>query len=178
MQLDQSDLDVWEQAAELARPHPLGNVCHFSLHGFLKALGRNTGKKDHEWLKGVLSRLMASGVEITHGRYTYGGSLLEFLHDEEEKAYSLRLNPTLLNLYKAGWTAIDREARHRLRRKPLALWIHGYLSSDAENYDTKLETLRRLSGSKTKELWKFKQNFKAALADLEAATDGRMGGTP
>lgn len=73
---------------------------------------------------------------------------------------------------------MDREARHRLRRKPLALWIHGYLSSDAENYDTKLETLRRLSGSKTKELKHFKINFKAALADLEAATDGRMGGHP
>jgi len=31
MQLDQSDLDVWEQAAELARSHPLGNVCYFSI---------------------------------------------------------------------------------------------------------------------------------------------------
>jgi hypothetical protein len=29
MQLDQSDLDVWEQATHLARLHPLGNVCHF-----------------------------------------------------------------------------------------------------------------------------------------------------
>jgi hypothetical protein len=29
-QLDQSDLDVWEQAVHLARRHPLGNVCHFT----------------------------------------------------------------------------------------------------------------------------------------------------
>ena len=29
-QLDQSDLDVWEQAAELARSHPFGNeIRHF-----------------------------------------------------------------------------------------------------------------------------------------------------
>src|SRR4051812_22423230 len=28
-QLDQSDLDVWEQAIHLARRHPLGNVCTF-----------------------------------------------------------------------------------------------------------------------------------------------------
>jgi hypothetical protein len=27
-QLDQSDLNVWEQAVHLARRHPLGNVCH------------------------------------------------------------------------------------------------------------------------------------------------------
>jgi hypothetical protein len=177
MQLDQSDLDVWEQAAELARSHPLGNVCHFSIYGFLKALGRNTGSKDHEWLKDVFRRLMSSGVEITHGRYTYGGSMLEFAYDEEAETYVLRLNEKILALYKAGWSAIDRETRQRLRRKPLALWLHGYLSSDAENYPTKVETLHRLSGSKTKELWKFKQNLKSALSELENATDGKMGGT-
>jgi hypothetical protein len=35
-QLDQSDLDVWEQAVHLARSHPLGNVCHFTAYAFLK----------------------------------------------------------------------------------------------------------------------------------------------
>ncbi|POZ49694.1 plasmid replication initiator TrfA [Methylovulum psychrotolerans] len=177
MQLDQSDLDVWEQAAELARAHPLGNVCHFTIHGFLKALGRNTGNKDHEWLKDVLRRLTASCVEVTHDRYTYGGSLLEFVHDEEKKTYILSLNPKILSMYKAGWTAIDWDIRQKLRRKPLALWLHGYLSSDAENYDTKIETIHRLSGSKTKELWKFKQNLKNALTDIEAATDGQIKAT-
>jgi hypothetical protein len=177
MQLDQSDLDVWEQAAELARSHPLGNVCYFHIHGFLKALGRSTGKTDHEWLKDVFRRLMSSGVEITHDRYTYGGSMLEFAYDEIAQVYFLRLNEKILDLYKAGWSAIDRETRQKLRRKPLALWVHGYLSSDAENYPTKIETLHRLSGSKTKEIFHFKANLKVALADLEKATEGRMGGT-
>jgi hypothetical protein len=177
MQLDQSDLDVWEQAAELARSHPLGNVCHFHIHAFLKALGRPTGKAQHEWLKDVLRRLAATCVEITHGRYTYGGSLLEFTNDEKDSVYALSLNPKILSMYKAGWTAIDIETRIKLRRKPLALWVHGYLSGDAENYSTKLETLHRLSGSKTKELWKFKQNLKAALIEIEAATGGSMSGT-
>jgi hypothetical protein len=177
MQLDQSDLDVWEQAAELARSHPLGNICHFHIHAFLKALGRSTGKKDHEWLKEAFRRLMSSGVEITHGRYTYGGSLLEFTRDEIAEVYVLQLNPKILSLYKAGWSSIDWETRQKLRRKPLALWLHGYLSSDAENFDTKVETLHRLSGSKTKELFHFKANLKTALTDLEKATEGRMGGT-
>lgn len=176
MQLDQSDLDVWEQAAELARSHPLGNICHFTIHGFLKALGRSTGKKDHEWLKDVLRRLTSTCVEITHGRYTYGGSLLEFTRDDKEEIYVLRLNPKIISLYKAGWSAIDWETRQKLRRKPLALWLYGYLSSDAENFDTKVETIHRLSGSKTKELFHFRANLKTALTDLEAATEGRMGG--
>jgi hypothetical protein len=175
-QLDQSDLDVWEQAADLARAHPLGNVCRFRIHAFLRALGRDTGKSQHEWLKGSLARLMAAGVEITHGRCTYGGSLLEFTRDEDEDFYVLRLNPKILSLYEAGWTAVDWETRHKLRRKPLALWLHGYLSSNAENYDTKAETLHSLSGSRNPHMGSFRRQLAKALIDLGEATGGRMKG--
>jgi len=177
MQLNQSDLDVWEQAADLAQSHPLGNVCHFRFHAFLKALGQSTGKSQHEWLKDVLRRLTASCVEITDGRYTYGGSMLEFALDEKTGLCVLHLNTKILSMYKAGWSAIDFETRKKLRGKPLALWLHGYLSSNAENYATKVETLHRLSGSKTKALYHFKANLKKALADIEAATEGRMRGS-
>jgi len=43
-QLDQSDLDVWEQAVHLARLEPLGHTCQFTGYAFLKALGRSAGK--------------------------------------------------------------------------------------------------------------------------------------
>lgn len=168
-QLDQSDLDVWEQAAHLARQHPLGNVCRFHIHAFLKELGRSTGKSDHEWLKDVFARLTASGVEITDGRYSYGGSLLEFLRDDVEGIYILRLNPTIMNMYHAGWTAVDWEIRGKLRRKPLALWLHGFYSTHAGPHPIKVETLHKLSGSRQKDLRNFKIRLKQALADLETA---------
>ncbi len=167
-QLDQSDLDVWEQAAQLARSHPLGNVCHFHIHGFLKELGRKTGKSDHEWLKNAFRRLAGCCVEITIDRYTYGGSLLEFFRDEEAAVYVVRLNPRILEMYKAGWTAIDWDIRQSLRRKPLALWLHGWLSSNAENYPVKVETLHRLSGSTTKDIKHFRANLRAVLDKLQA----------
>ena len=63
-QLDQSDLDVWEQAVHLARKHPLGNVCHFTGYAFLKALGRSTGAADYEWLHSAIIRLIACAVEL------------------------------------------------------------------------------------------------------------------
>ncbi len=77
MQLDQSDLDVWEQALHLARMHPLGTLCEFTAHAFLKALGRSTGKPMHEWLKDVFHRLTACAVEIKQGPHVYVGSLIE-----------------------------------------------------------------------------------------------------
>jgi hypothetical protein len=168
IQFDQSDLDVWEQAAQLARPHPLGNVCHFHIHAFLKALRRNTGKSDHEWLKYAFARLAGCCVEITEGRYTYGGAMLEFRRDEVAGVYIVRLNPTILNLYNAGWTAIDWDIRHKLRRKPLALWLHGWLSSNAKNYPVKVETLHCLSGSRNAQKAGFKRHLAKALDDLQA----------
>jgi len=168
MQLDQSDLDVWEQALHLARMHPLGTRCDFTAHAFLKALGRRTGKSDHEWLKDVFRRLTACAVEITHNRLTYGGSLLEFYRDEDTQCYRLEINPKLIALYDAGWTATDWRQRQQLSRKPLALWLHGFFSSHAEPYPLKVETLMQWSGSQTKQEKHFKANLTKALDDLQA----------
>src|SRR5262249_7233987 len=75
-QLDQSDLDVWEQALHLARQHPLDTVCHFAAHAFLKVLKRSTGKKDYEWLHSVFLRLQTCAVEIYRRKQIYSRSLV------------------------------------------------------------------------------------------------------
>lgn len=168
LQLDQSDLDIWEQALHLARQHPLGNRCEFTAHGFLKALGRATGKSDHEWLKNGFARLFGCGVEITHGRFSYGGSLLEVYRDEERQFYRLEINPKLKDLYVAGWTATDWTQRQQLRGKPLALWLHGFYATHADPYPISIETIRQLSGSQTKVKRKFTQNLKKALEEIKA----------
>lgn len=167
-QLDQSDLDVWEQALHLARRYPLGTRCDFTARGFLKALGRRTGKSDHEWLKDVFRRLGGCFVEITHNRKTYGGSLLELYRDEDTGRYRLEINPKLKALYDAGFTQIDWQQRKHLGRKPLALWLHGYYASHADPYPVSVEKLRQWSGSRTKTLFHFTANLKRALGDLKA----------
>ncbi len=166
-QLDQSDLDVWEQALHLARSHPLGTRCDFTAHAFLKALGRSTGKPMHEWLKNVFARLGGCFVEITHDRMTYGGSLLEFYRDEETGHYQLEINPKLKALFDAGFTQIDWQQRQSLKRKPLALWLHGFYASHAKPHPVTVEYLHKLSGSHTKETWKFRQNLNKALEDVK-----------
>ena len=168
MQLDQSDLDVWEQALHLARMHPLGTRCDFTAHAFLKALGRRTGKSQYEQLKDNFARLSGCSVEITIARKTYFGSLLEGYRDEDTERYRLEINPKLKSLYDTGWTAIDWQQRQQLRRKPLALWLHGFYASHADPYPMRIEKLRQLSGSRTKTLFHFTANLKRALNDLKA----------
>ena len=127
-QLDQSDLDVWEQALHLARTQALGTQCRFTEKGFLKALGRQSGKSGREWLRSAFARLTATAVEISDGRRTYGGNLLEFYRDEDTGRTVLEINPKLAKFYgRSQWTQIDWEQRQRLRGKPLALWLHGFL---------------------------------------------------
>ena len=166
-QLDQFDLDVFEQALHLARLHPLGNRCEFTAHSFLKALGRTTGKPNHEALKASFSRLSGGGVEITHDGFTFGGSLLKFYRDEITERYVVIIDPDIIKLYAAGWTAIEWQQRQQLRRKPLALWLHGFLASHAEPFPLSVEYLRKISGSRNPQLASFRRQLMKALEVLK-----------
>ena len=167
-QLNQSDLDVWEQVLHLARTQALGTECYFTAHGFLKALGRSTGKRDHEWLKSVFSRLSATDVQISHKGRTYFGSLIEGgVRDEDTGRYVVEINPKLAAFYgRTQWTQLDWEQRQQLRGKPLALWLHGFYASHAKPYPLSVAYLHKLSGSQTKQLRYFKKNLAEALSEL------------
>ena len=169
-QLDQADLDVWEQALHLARTQALGTQCRFTEKSFLKALGRQSGKSGRDWLRSAFARLAGAVVELTQDGRTYGGTLLEFYRDEDTGRTVLEINPKLAPFFgPTRWTQIDWEQRQRLRAKPLALWLHGFYASHAAPHALTVEYLHKLSGSQTKQLWKFKQNLTQALRDLEAA---------
>ena len=166
-QLSQSDLDVWEQALHLARTQALGTQCQFTERGFLKALGRQPGGQNVEWLKSAIARLAGAVVELTQDGRTYGGTLLEFYRDEATGRTVLEINPKLAAFYgPTQWTQIDWEQRQRLRGKPLALWLMGFYASHAAPYPLTVEYLHKLSGSSTKRLRKFKENLAEALGEL------------
>ena len=178
-QLDQSDLDVWEQAVHLVRGTPLGNSCVVTGNAFLKSMGRSAGKNDYNWLDQSIDRLIACAVKIkrtkpdTKGReMEFTGSLLSScikVHEKHKKrTYGFILDPALLRLYTASdWTAVQWEERKALRRSSLALWLHGYYSSHATPLPVKVDTLRQLSGSRTQNLKHFRAALKRAFTALE-----------
>lgn len=169
--LTQSDLDVWETILHLARDQSLGNKIYYTENSFLEKMGRNNGGKDKQWLKGILSKLNATAVEITFkdkNTYSFEGSLLAKTYRETNtERFVLVLEPQLHRLFEEGNTWISWEDRQKIgKRKPLALWLHGYISTHAKWYAHKVETLRDLSGSETKLIKKFKQNLSNALQHL------------
>ena len=168
VQLNQSDLDVWMQIVHLSRQQLQGyNVC-FSAHAMLTALGKGTGKSQHEWLKESMARLGGAFVEMTfQGRDSFGEKgFLRYYRDETTHRYVVELTESMLRLFEDGYTHIEFEQRQKLRKQPLALWLHGFLSSHAAPYPLKINTIHRLSGSGAQTLRDFKYRMRKALEAL------------
>jgi len=167
-QLNQEDLTQWETLVHLAKAHPLGNICTFTAHGILKAMGFTPGGDQHERLHKGIIRLTACVVEITHEGKTYFGSLINSgVKDELTSHYTVTLNRELIRLYgETQWTAIDWEQRLTLRRKPLAQALHAYYSSHRTPYPVKLATLQNLTGCRIEQAAGFKRLCRAALDEL------------
>jgi len=169
--LTQSDLDVWETILHLAKDQKLGNKIYYTENSFLKKMRRSTGGQNKQWLKGVLSKLNATAVEITfkdNKTYSFEGSLLsEVYREDETERFVLVLEPKLHRIFEEGNTWISWEDRQMIgKRKPLALWLHGYISSHARWYPHKVTTLRDYSGSETSRERRFKESLDDALSHL------------
>lgn len=170
-QLDQADLDVWEQCLHLARTSMLGHSFEVSAYKFLKAIGRPTGKSQKEWLKESLMRLLESTVTIEDGEITYAGHLIQdFLHSEKAWLYKITINSKIANLYGDDkWTLYEWKDRMALRGHPLAQWLHGFYITHAKSFGYKVETIHKLCGSNSKKISDFKKDVRKAFAFMDTA---------
>jgi len=171
-QLDQADLDVWQQCLHLARIGGLGTRIQFSAAGFLKAIDRGVGGKDIEWLKNAFRRLSSSVVEVADGKRAYfGPMLIGGARDDETGHYVIEMNPKIVSLFGTdGWSSIEFEARRALKKQPLSQWLHGFYSSHARPFPMKVETLHRLCGSENKQMAGFRRELVDALKRLTEVT--------
>ena len=117
-----------------------------------------------------MARLGGAFVEMTfHGRDSFGEKgFLRYYRDETTQRYVVELTESMLRLFEDGYTHIEFEQRQKLRKQPLALWLHGFLSSHAAPYPLKITTIHRLSGSGAQTLRDFKYRMRKALEALVA----------
>lgn len=165
---NQTVLDVWEMLIHLARLQPLSSEVRFTAHAMLKALGRGTGKSQHEQLKQEMMNLAAGAAEITwtKERKSFVGTLISsYFRDEDTGLYVVKFNRDFGKLYASGHTAIDWEQRKSLGQNNIAKWLHGFYSSHDQPYPYKVETLQRLCGSKSLRK-EFRRMLKVALEKL------------
>ncbi|QJC33104.1 plasmid replication initiator TrfA [Enterobacteriaceae endosymbiont of Donacia semicuprea] len=170
--LDQTDLDVWLECLYRLTKVPLGKRVIFSTYSFLKSIDRKTGKKDYEWLKSSLIRLSICSIEIKYKNNFYIGHLLhEWYRNSKTKKNIILLNKNIITLFMDSmWTAISLKERKKLKGKPLSQWIHCFFCSHNIPLYYKVSTLKKLCGSNTSLLWKFRQILKKSLHDVSLAT--------
>lgn len=148
-QFDQSDLDVYLELLNMARPFPLGTPLKFSAHALLKSLGRKTvGTSDYDWLHSVITRLMGGVVDMRDHQKRYFGQLLEGgTRNEITREYDISLNPKFAVLFGFGmWATIDHAQRQAIGRNQTAKSLHAYYSSHAAPGAHKIETLANVAG--------------------------------
>lgn len=166
--LTQDHLDVFEAIMHLAREMPEGNAVRFTAHGLLKIIGRSTGKSDHDRLLRSLTHLTTTAVTIKreNGDVYWSSLLPEGAAKPSEGYYCVVVNRNLIKLFDRGFTVVEWEQRKKLARSPLAKHLQLWLSSHDKPFPVTVQYLHDITGSKTKELKRFRQSLKAALNRL------------
>ncbi|WP_256589508.1 plasmid replication initiator TrfA [Pseudomonas sp. GV071] len=174
-QLDQGDLDVWLTVLHLAKNQPIDQECTITASELLQLLQLTDTGANRKTLISRLSRLSACALEVQAGPLIhFEGSLInKFSRDEYSRQLTIRLNPGLHKMFAHDqFTQIHWGVRQTLNGHYLAQWLHAFYSSHAAPFPRKIETLHRLSGSKTTDQSKFRQLLHKALDALgRSSTD-------
>lgn len=172
-QLNQDDHDVFMQLISMASHKPLGESVETPASTILTGLGRKKGGKDHNQLKDEMYRLVTATINIKCNGINFIGHLVDSAYQDErvpqyKRHWNYKLNTDIATLFSRNqYTLMDWEQRLKLKQKDLARFLHSYYASHASPFPVSVEFLRDISGSRTKELWKFRQNIKKALDSLQ-----------
>lgn len=169
--LDQLDLDVFLAVLFIASGKPLGCPIVSSGRQLLSAQKKGDDGRGYSDLQDSLKRLVGAVLDIDQGGARFVGSLLSSARRlSSGDGWTVRLDPDLIKIFgPGGFCTLNREVRAALHGKPLAKWIDGYYSSQPEAHALKVETVRKLCGSRSKNLRSFKQTLVKALTAVADA---------
>jgi hypothetical protein len=165
LRLDQRDESIILELAHRAR-NASGSPLQVTIYSLARALG-DTGGRAYSRLRGRLEDIWMTQLRISNGQYIdlTGALILRLLEDRFSGELRIWLGP-LLRLLCDNATYLDFEVRQSLRTRPLAQWLHGFLSSHAEWRGISVARLRELCGSQAESLRGFRRQLREALEFL------------
>lgn len=165
---------------------PETNTLHLgtTFREFLRMIGVNVGGKSLRTIKPQLESLFSCTYAITNNTKTQSEGVawtvakkwrIDWLRDEPQEhglfENWVRLSPEYVAMLRDNPVPVDLKVISTLK-KPMAIDIYWWLTKRVFNlHEPSTITWSQLYqqfGSDTRELWKFKQNFKEALADVRA----------
>lgn len=177
-QLNQDDHDAFMQLVFMAQNKPLGEDVRVSFRSFIAGLGKGYGSSARSAAEKSVDRLISGTVKLTNkraglhyiGHLVHDGIVPSFQSHlpRLERDLIYHVNPKLAPYFSgSSFTLIDWQQRLKMKQQDLARWLHLWIASNATYYPTKVETIREKSGSRTAELYKFRQMLRSALETLE-----------
>lgn len=171
-----TDEDVLLQIYHLARGTKLGEPFTVTAGDFLDRLGKTHGAKNYAELYKSLHRLSKGNVTITdvrdQGEYTLqSGPIISdlLIHHAalgQAKWIQITLSARTEELWNSmGYTLLDWQQRCKLSG-PMGKALHRYFASHRDPYPIKVETIRRMMGSETSSITRFRQLLRQALDEL------------
>lgn len=176
--LGQDDLDVFLALLRLAQGVPLGNPIRITGGALLVQLGltdtggrAGTGGGDgsRDRLEASLRRLAGALIELRGGRgeVLMGHLVASAQRGRYGEAWRVTLARELAPAFVFGFAGLDLRVRRALRGKPLAGWLHAWMSSHGEvPHPHSLSKLRALSGS-TSTIKEFRRLLERSLQVLD-----------
>ncbi|MEE5090373.1 hypothetical protein V2H26_09965 [Xanthomonas euvesicatoria] len=178
-QLDEAQADVWMQAMREAGKKPLGEPVMICRAAFLRAIGRQTGKYEYDWLDRAMKALSFAMlvIEVKKGgkpKYTIGHTralhMIEgFDYDDEAEAYTLHIDPRWHAIYSnREFALIDWDKRMQFGQgQDMAKALQRLVAtSDEQVQRFELEWLKRKLGYASP-MCKFRTALAAAMRELE-----------
>jgi hypothetical protein len=171
--LDQADCTVWMQALNFASV--LGQDIPVNRAGFLKSLGKTTGKKDYLWLDTSLHRLMTGVVSVYTKKYHLEFHLIDtwgkFRTGDNPVEYLLNINPKVVKMWaNSEYTRIEWDKRLAIKRGgDLASWMQLYVRSNSTKgkpHYIGLDKLKNWCGLSNMRLDHFRTAMEKALQEL------------
>jgi hypothetical protein len=170
-QLDQADLDVWEQCLHVFRNRDLDEKIEFTANSFLTEMGRGNSKHQYETLISSLKRLKTACFSFeTETEEYYGNFINDIRRNKINKKFVLTFNKKIALLFgQKKYTKIDHEMRKKIGNSPITLWLFRFYSSHKRPFPMYVETIQKRCGSEDS-LKSFKYNLKKALEKLSMLT--------
>ncbi|WPU57049.1 hypothetical protein SQW19_05520 [Stenotrophomonas acidaminiphila] len=160
-----------------------GEAFDVSLTEVLRCMGKEYKHKElKQKISNVLTELKAAVVTVISDRVCYqNDSLIDVGDlDLETRILTVKFGKRIATrLLDREILKNDIERSREFKRHYLAIWLHGFISSQASRADKKntkhtfsVDELRRLCGTQVKERWHFCQDLGRALEKLKMPVDG------
>ncbi len=148
--MNQEDLTVYASLISL-QSNNTGEIFSSSLYKILTDIGKRNSGQNRRDLIDTIIRLRGAVVEITQGEQRYIGGLIDRANiNEITGKWEITIDPKIAVLFRDDqYTRIHWNLRLSLRKKPLAMWLHGFFSSHKKPYPIKASTIQNLCKSRS-----------------------------